>query len=258
MIPGIVGAMSAPPYGADVTISSRFCGPPSSGNGGYTAGALAGRVQTDGAAPHVQVTLRQPPPLEAAMQVQQVDGRMTLQFGGSLIADASAVQADLEPVEAVSPGEARTAMATYPGLISHPFPTCFVCGTERSEGDGLRIFPGPVGPDRVASAWTPAVTLAETSDVDAEQRVGLPTAWAALDCVGGWAGDMTERLMVLGRMTAQVDELPVVGEPHVVVGAARGREGRKTFTASTLYDSDGRIVARAEHVWITVDPSAFR
>jgi len=24
-----------------------------------------------------------------------------------------------------------------------------------------------------------------------------------------------------------------------------------------MYDSDGRIVARAEHVWISIDPSAF-
>ena len=81
--------------------------------------------------------------------------------------------------------------------------------------------------------------------------------WAALDCVGGWAGDLEERLMVLGGMTARVDSLPVVGDEHVVVGQARGQDGRKTFTASTLYDPDGRIVAVAEHVWIAVDPAAF-
>jgi hypothetical protein len=49
----------------------------------------------------------------------------------------------------------------------------------------------------------------------------------------------------------------MVGEPHVVMGTAHRSEGRKTFTASTLYDSDGRIVARARHVWIAVDPAAF-
>ena len=49
-----------------------------------------------------------------------------------------------------------------------------------------------------------------------------------------------------------------VGEEHVVVGLARGRDGRKTYTASTLYDSDGRVVACAEHVWVAVDPAAFR
>ena len=49
----------------------------------------------------------------------------------------------------------------------------------------------------------------------------------------------------------------MIGEEHVVVGLACGREGRKTFTASTLYDADGRVVARAEHVWVAIDPSAF-
>jgi acyl-CoA thioesterase FadM len=58
-------------------------------------------------------------------------------------------------------------------------------------------------------------------------------------------------------MTARVDTLPVIGEEHVVLGLACGREGRKTFTASTLYDDDGRVVATAEHVWIAVDPAMF-
>ena len=63
--------------------------------------------------------------------------------------------------------------------------------------------------------------------------------------------------MVLGRMTAVVDALPAIGEPHVVMGERRGSQGRKTFTASTLHDSDGRIVGRAEHTWVAVDPAQF-
>jgi hypothetical protein len=43
----------------------------------------------------------------------------------------------------------------------------------------------------------------------------------------------------------------------VVVGRRTSVEGRKSFTASTLYDSDGRVVASAEHVWIVVDPAVF-
>ena len=43
----------------------------------------------------------------------------------------------------------------------------------------------------------------------------------------------------------------------LVVGEGRGRDGRKTFTASTLYDADGRVVATAEHTWIAVDPAMF-
>jgi hypothetical protein len=154
-------------------------------------------------------------------------------------------------------------MASYPGLVSHPFPTCVVCGTERAEADGLRIFPGRVGDQagatRIAATWTPHPSTSEDyhAYVDEHRRSSLAVTWAALDCTGGWAGDLTERLMVLAGMTARVDTLPVVGEEHVVVGLARGRDGRKTFTASTLYDSDGRVVACAEHVWVAVDPAAF-
>jgi hypothetical protein len=92
---------------------------------------------------------------------------------------------------------------------------------------------------------------------DEHPRAGLPVTWAALDCVGGWAGDLEERLMVLARITARLDSLPVIGEEHVLVGLGRGREGRKAWTSSTMYDADGRVVGSAEHLWIAVDPAAF-
>ncbi len=63
--------------------------------------------------------------------------------------------------------------------------------------------------------------------------------------------------MVLGTMTLRFDHLPVTGEHYVVVGEVRGTEGRKTFTASSLYDYDGGLRATAEHVWIAVDPKDF-
>lgn len=257
--------MSAVTYGPDLTVPHRYRGPARSGNGGYTAGTLAERITGPRS---IEVTLRQPPPLDVAMKVHQLPaddptngagtGLQVLTMGGARIAEARAVQVDLDPVDPVGRPEAEAAQQAFPGFREHPFPGCFSCGPDREPGDGLRIFPGPVRDGRMAALWTPDRTLAETSDVvDEIQRVGLGTTWAALDCVGGWAGDMAGRRMVLGRMTAQVDDLPVVGEPHVVVGTMRGGEGRKTFTASTLYDSDERIVARAEHVWIAVDPSTF-
>ena len=99
-------------------------------------------------------------------------------------------------------------------------------------------------PDLVAATWTPH----ETS---------VPLAWAALDCPGGWAGGLGDRLMVLGRMSVRLDALPEPGERHVVVGAARGRVGRKTSTATSLYDGSGRLVGLAEQVWIEVDAATF-
>ncbi|QZY29571.1 hypothetical protein [Nocardioides coralli] len=239
----------------ELLVPTRFRGPASSGNGGWTAGALAALAVADPvgeAAPAVQVTLRGPPPLDTSMPV--ADG--AARDGEDVVAEAVPLERDLEPVDPVPVTEASAAMATYPGLTSHPFPSCFACGTGRGPGDGLRIFPGevtadPSGRTRVASTWTPDPSL------DERGRVPVAVAWAALDCVGGWAGDLTERLMVLGRMTARLTDLPRVGVEHVVVGGARGRDGRKTFTAASLYDGDGRLVGTAEHVWFAVDPAAF-
>jgi hypothetical protein len=244
-------------------VPARFCGPERSGNGGYVSGALAGLVAgtVGGTEAHaVTVTLRQPPPLDATMNVTPVADGVELTFGGAVVARAEATTSEIEPVEAVSWDEAVAASASYPGFTSHPFPTCFSCGTERP--DGLRIHPGPVasiheGRTRVAAPWVPDAGVTADPHDDAPPRVGLAVTWSALDCIGGWAGDLTERLMVLGQMTAIIDALPVQGEPHVVTGEHRGSEGRKTFTASTLHDADGRIVGRAEHVWIAVDPDRF-
>lgn len=255
----------------ELRIPGRFCGPPSSGNGGWCAGALAGLIEHDcpdnraEAWPTVEVTLRQPPPLDATMQiVRDDDGSTVASFGGLPVLSARVLSdRDVVAVEPVPAETARAAEASYAGLRSHPFPTCFVCGTDREEGDGLRIFPGRVDPvdglDRSASTWRPHPSVQEDwhDYVDDHGRASLATTWASLDCVGAWAADIEDRPMVLGRMTAAVDALPAIGEEHVVVGQVRGTDGRKTFTASTLYDADDRVVARAEHTWITIDPENF-
>ena len=242
-------------------VPSRYRGPATSGNGGYVAGALAHELGDTGTRA-VAVTLRQPPPLDATMRITRSAQGLELTFGGAVVAQAALVDSPLEPVEAVSWDEAVAATSSYPGLDSHPFPTCFACGTERP--DGLRIYPGPVpsardGATRLAATWVPDDTVAADFHEydDPARRACLAATWSALDCIGGWAGDLTERLMVLGRMSAIIDELPVQGEQHVVTGEHRGSQGRKTFTASTLHDADGRIVGRAEHVWVAIDPATF-
>ena len=243
----------------DLVIPARFNGPLRSGNGGFVSGSLAEQV-TSTLGEAVQVTLRRPPPLDTVMTVSVQDGVTLLSVGPDTVAEARPAALDPHPADAVPPDVAAEAMFGYPGLRAHPFPTCFACGPDRAEGDGLRIFPGPVDGVRghVASVWVPHESHADSGDVvDGVHRCGVATTWAALDCVGGWSEDLVGRPCVLGRMTARVDAFPVVGEPHVVVGRHLGREGRKSLTASTLYDADGRVVASAQHVWIQVDPALF-
>lgn len=215
-------------------IDGRYCGPPSSSNGGVTCGLLAEHVGTD----VVEVTLRRPPPLDVDLRIE--DGR--LYDGEHVVASAVPGSVDLEAVAPVSLEQATAAMSSYAGLHDHPFPGCFVCGTARDDGLGLK--PGPVAQGVVATTWTPT----------APDRF---LVWAALDCPGAWAEDLTGRPIVLGRMALRSLAAPVVGHPHVVMGWVVGREGRKTFSGTALYDANGALLALAQQTWIAVDPASF-
>jgi hypothetical protein len=227
-----------------LVVPARFNGPPDSGNGGYVAGRLAALLP---AAQAVQVTLRLPPPLDAPLEVRVVDGGLEAVRTGEVVAAAEPSTLRGDPLPPVAFHTAADAESRYAGLAAHPFPSCFVCGTDRPLGDGMHLRPGRVadadGP--VATTWVPGASLADESG-------SIPTAmvWAAMDCPGGWASDIEARPMVLGRVTAAVHAAPRVGERCVVVGQVLGGEGRKTFTASTAYDEDGRVLGHAESVWI--------
>lgn len=229
-------------------VPARFNGPPGSGNGGYVAGLLAAHLHADGP---VQVTLREPPPLEVPLAVlQEGDARADATFGGAVIASAEAGALAGDPVAPVSYEAAAEAESRYAGLQAHPFPGCFVCGPDRAPGDGMGLRPGRLGPDPdgpVATTWVPDASLSGDGGAVAEVFV-----WAALDCPGGWASDLVARPMVLGRMTAAVHACPDVGDRCVVVGRVVGAEGRKTFTATTAYDQDGRVLGTAEATWIAL------
>lgn len=218
-------------------IAGRFNGPPGSGNGGVTCGKLAAYV----GAPAIEVTLRRPPPLDTDLRVDASDGSARLFDGDLLVAEAVPTSLDLEPPAAVSPEAARAVEASYGGLADHPFPTCFVCGTARSDGLGLR--PGPV-PDGTACTWTPS----------SDDPVMV---WAALDCPAGWTVLKPGRPLVLGRMALELRGRVVPGEVHVVQGWITGEDGRKVHTGSVLRGPDGSVVAVARGTWFEVDPATF-
>ena len=214
-------------------IPARYNGPAASANGGVTAGRLAQYVGAE----VVEVTLRRPPPLDTDLRVDASGGSARLHDGELLVAEAVPSQVDDEPPPAVGLAEARAAERRYRGLQDHPFPTCYVCGTHRDDGLGLR--PGPVGELRSACSWTPA----------GDDPVLL---WAALDCPGGWAADLPGRPMVLGRIALRrVGEL-VVGEPHVVTGEVRGTEGRRTSVVTAVHRPDGALAAVARATWVAL------
>jgi hypothetical protein len=247
-----------------LVIPARFNGPPASGNGGFSSGRLAALLSPSRP---VEVTIRQPVPLDLQMRVEVVGDEATAFAGNELVASARIVdEAELgDPVPAVPFADAVVAAQHYPGQDHHPFPTCFVCGPGRPARDGLELFPGPVGGDpthTVAALVLRPEHIVTGDAVDAgrvhrhastgasEPSVVPELVWAALDCPGGWALDLPNRPAVLGRFTARVLDVAAIGEHCVVVGTLDGRVGRKAFARSTAYGADGRELGRGRATWI--------
>ena len=233
-----------------ILIDRRFRGPSQSGNGGYSAGLLA---EAYGAP--AEVTLRMPPPLGRPLDLHRDGERLELCDGDSLVAEAlpAAPLGDLAPPRTVSLDEAAAATAAYAGHEAHLFPECFTCGPARDEGDGLRIFPGPVGDGLIAATWTPDASL--STDGETAREAAL---WAALDCPSGWAGELSEaRPAVLGRLTADVRRAPRVGEPVVVLGWPVEDQPRKFLSAAAIVSAEGEVLAVARATWVRIDRSTW-
>lgn len=218
-----------------LTIDARFNGPPGSANGGYTCGVLAGVLGST-----AEVTLRRPPPLDRPLEAVPMDGGVRLLDGNAVVAEAIPAEVALEPPEPVAPDEAARAAAGYPGFERHAFPTCFVCGPARAEGDGLRIFAGPVaGRDVYAAPWVAPADVTPT------------LVWAALDCPGAIAVGFPDRgETMLGRFAARIDRVPRPGEACVVVSWPLSEEGRKLFAGTALFSAASEPLAVARATWI--------
>ena len=237
-----------------VTIAGRFNGPPGSGNGGYACGLVAAAI-----GPAAQVSLFLPPPLDVPLARQRAeDGTVRL-----LVGDATVAEGRPGHPGAVSPAPPSLDVATratqdfiWRDPDEHPFPTCYVCGPLR-EADGLRVFPGPVGDDgMLACAWHPGAELVQDGVV-----VDPIFVWAALDCPSGFACIPPGSRTVLARMTAMIEATVHPGEAYIVTAWPIGSEGRKHRAGSAIHDADGRRIAVAEALWITLRdeaPSATR
>jgi hypothetical protein len=235
-----------------MTIPARFCGPDGSGNGGWVCGSLA--EQAPALAPGagaVEVTLRRPAPLDVELRIDPGTGegpRRLLQ-GDELVAESEVSRQPIGAPDWVDASTAEVASQHYQGHVHHPFPRCFVCGTARAPGDGLRLFPGPVdGLDRTVAA--PFVAPADLAD--GAGHLVAPAVWAALDCPTIWPyfGDGT--MALLGRMRAVLHRPVPVGAQCVVVGRGDGEDGRKRFGSAGLYTAAGDLLAASTTTWLTI------
>ena len=228
-----------------LTIPARFNGPPSSANGGYTCGLVAGLVESE----EVTVSLRRPPPLDRPLEVVRDGDRVELRDGDDLVAEGAPEQLLLDVPDAISPEDAAAASAAgvEKWTSVHPFPTCVVCGPDRPEHDGMQVFPGALPDGKYAADWTPDETLG-----DGDGIVRPECVWAALDCptsapVANFADGPP---MVLARLTARLGAPVRVGERHALISWPIEVDGRKRHAACALYDSEGRLLCASRALWI--------
>jgi hypothetical protein len=224
------------------TVPRRFCGPPDSGNGGYTCGLVAREMGSV-----VECTLRAPVPMQVPLEFARTDNGGVLRHGEKVIVEATPTTITVAPPAPISAQAATEAMSQSPALDpAHPFPTCFVCGPQREAHDGLRIFPARHGDAYIAS-WVPDKEFG-----DADGVLHPEFLWAAMDCPTGFAsGFPTAGKLVTGRMAVQRLKTVRTGAVCVIMAWPLAIEGRKHFSAACLYQDD-ELCAVAKATWIKV------
>jgi hypothetical protein len=232
----------------NIRIARRFCGPPDSGNGGYSSGMLASLLPGP-----CECTVRKPIPLERDLQAETADQGAHLIDRGEVI--IYAVRSQIEIGEPLVPPfeQAERAASSSPAFGDHPFPTCFTCGPKREKGDGLRIFPGRLpGTDGdgkgaiFAAPWIPDPSLTSGGVLVRPEFV-----WAAMDCPTGFAaGFPSQGTLVTGRLAVEQLSPVYPSRPYLLMSWPTGEEGRKFHAAAALFGPDGELCAKAKATWI--------
>ncbi len=231
------------------TVSHRHAGPPGCGNGGWVCGLLTERLDdlapAEGDLTSATVRLTAPTPLGSPL-TWEVDGSVAdpadltvhLVDDETLLGSARrSADPGLDVPAPVTVEEARAAARGF-DATGHPYPGCFVCGPD-AEG-GLRVFASPVA-DREGLLASP-VTLPEE---------GLPFVLAALDCPGAFTAGITDEALLLGTFTSTVHAEAPVGRELAVIAWSRGRDGRKRYSGTALFDGE-QLLASAAATWIAV------
>jgi len=237
-----------------ITVGRRFRGPGGFGHGGYFAGLIAR------AAPGISsMRFLSPIPLgrplsvliSPADEVKVLDGSTEIARG---------LSEELQPQhpDPVTFDVAERASRHFEGFeqdgARHPFPECFGCGHERSEGDGLRVFAGPVegrlvnGRPVLAARWIPHPAF-----VDDQGLVRPEFVWALLDCPGGWA--IPDQGISTGTLSARLEHPVRQGERCIVmawqvIDPTASPQSRRRYGSCALFSEIGELRAFSQATWI--------
>lgn len=230
-----------------VMLESRYNGPPSSGHGGVAAGRMAELVDPRAAV----VRLLEPIPLGTPLLPgAAANGVVRMCAGTKPVASVGRLptKLDVDPFEVPPADLIRQAelgwLSASDGV--HPFPTCFGCGPDRPERDGLELRPGHVpGTEVFATRWTPP----------GAGEVPAWLLWAALDC--GSAGPVISAAargvrIVTGELAVEIRDAARGGNQYALMSRLVRRAGRKIITQAALVDDAGRHVAVGVTTWFTL------
>lgn len=237
-----------------VIINHQFNGPPTTANGGYASGVLASGLTEAGYKGVVEASLHVPPPLDHPLQLGADTEHAVLTDGDTKVGTAKAATLTMDV----------PALPTVPKFIGAPkigkdaftpFDQCFVCGGARHAGDGLCIAAEVVedGEGLVGTRWQLHPNFA-----DASGEIDPTYIWSALDCPGYFACAYGEAAL-LARLTAEIFKPLKLGDDAMVYGWSLGGEAvpksRKRRCGTAVIDASGDLVAKAEGLWITIDPA---
>jgi hypothetical protein len=230
-----------------------FQGPSGSGQGGWTAHLLAGRIDHP-----VTMAIRAPVPLETPLDVThdvQNDRWLLVDHTGPqavtvMVAEPwESLFAATEPVTVEAAAAARRRFTTV--VDPHPVPFCFSCGLQH---DSMRVHAGPLGDDRFATDWTaPSWAVGDDGAVDPGPL------WAALDCTAAWYIGYSRGPRTPVTVQYAVDVLEPIDPAvnYALVGWSGDHssewDGRKRHGASAAFAPDGTCVARAASFWLSID-----
>lgn len=261
----------------------RFCGPPGNVNGGIAVGSLAcpaldHAVSAGVAHPvalRVRARLRSGIPVEEPLDVTasgpkeaiavsvnrheaellhgtvEVGSRDAVPEPGDPVADAPPEHAGLLAAMAEVGVPERPPFWEETG--EHPIAGCFSCGPDNDAG--LHVFPRYVDDGVVCAAWTPDASFDDGGGV-----LSPMVLTAALDCSSGICMPLDQQrdllkddaFFLLGTLDVRYLRVPPLSPPggYRVVARALGRDGRKFYGLSGLFDAAGTCYAMAEATWI--------
>lgn len=237
--------------GKSIFVEARFCGPPTSGNGGYACGLLAAALPDSAT---VECTIRRPIPLDRELNIELRDQHAVLLDGDNVVIEAMPADYSFPYPAPIALDVAARAVQKSPAFTNHPFPTCFVCGPDRPHHDGLNIFPGAVAAGEApaeqfhnlyAALWRPAREFAGASGNLLPEFI-----WAAMDCPTGFAaGFPYDGKLVTGRLGVKLLAPVTPAADCVLMSWSLGNQGRKCHAAAVLYQNQiACAIARA--TWI--------